>query len=310
MTPYIYLLLMAFLASSVSTFILVRALVRYKMRQVEREEGPLSHKKKRGTPTMGGLAFILVAAAFAALMVDLKYLPVVFLFLGYSLVGLLDDLVKVYKSRNLGLTFWQKIISQTALSAVFVLYLLLFANHWQNAGIFSVLGPVFYFLFSVFLIVGCANAANLTDGLDGLLSGVSILSFISFAFIASKLGFFGGAAFCVIFAGSILGFLLFNFPKAKIFMGDTASLAIGAAISGFAVILGRELALAIVCGVFLIEALSVIIQVGSFKFFGKRVFKMAPLHHHFELLGLSELKVVLLFWAAQAVLSLIGALIL
>ncbi len=310
MLPYLYLLGMAFLASVISTFLLIFALTKFKLRQVEREEGPKSHQEKSGTLTMGGIVFILVAALFAYLMVDTRYFPAILLFLGFSLIGFIDDLVKILKVRNLGLTFWQKIILQTLLSGGFVYYLIYFTDHWQNSGIFVPFGIAFYFLFSIILIVGSANAANLTDGLDGLLSGISILAFFGFLAIALKMGFIGSAAFCVIFIGAVLGFLVYNFPKARIFMGDTGSLGLGAAFAGLAMLMHRELALAVIGGVFLIEALSVIIQVTSYKLFKKRVFKMAPLHHHFELMGMSELKVVILFWSVQLILSLIGALIL
>jgi phospho-N-acetylmuramoyl-pentapeptide-transferase len=299
---------MAFLASVISTFLLIFALTKFKLHQVEREEGPVSHQSKSGTLTMGGLVFVLVSALFAYLMVDMRYFPVILLFLGFSLIGFVDDLVKILKARNLGLTFWQKIILQTLFAGAFIYYLIFFTDHWISSGIFIPLGIIFYFLFSIFLIVGCANAANLTDGLDGLLSGISILAFSAFLAIALKIGFIGAAAYCVIFIGSILGFMVYNFPKAKIFMGDTGSLGLGAAFAGLAFLMHKELALAIICGVFLIEALSVIIQVTSYKLFKKRIFKMAPLHHHFEMMGMSELKVVVLFWSVQLILSLIGAL--
>lgn len=310
MLDYFYLFSMALVSSLFLTAILVWNLSKLKVKQIEREEGPESHKVKSGTPTMGGLGFVIVIAVFAALMVDLKYLPAIFLLCVFSLIGFLDDSIKVIKSRNLGLTFWQKIILQTLFALSFTAYLVFFTNHWQNSGIFVSLGIPFYFLFSLFVIVGTANAANLTDGLDGLLSGCSIIAFSTFLVYCLKQGLFGGAGLCVIIISALFGFLFFNFPRSKIFMGDTGSLGLGALLAGFAFVLHQEFAIALIGGVFLVEALSVIMQVVSYKLWKKRVFKMAPIHHHFELLGLSELNVVLMFWAVQLVLGIIGVLIL
>lgn len=280
-------------------FFLLRFL---KARQVEREEGPITHKGKAGTPTLGGIGFVLAIIILALIFVDLKYVPVILLTAGFALIGLIDDLLKIWRKQNLGLTFWQKIISQVFLAAIFSIYWLAINN------ISSYL--CFWYLVSwIFIIVGSANATNLTDGLDGLLAGCATLAFLGFGIISMRQMALGGAAFSFICAGAVFAFLRFNFPKAKLFMGDVGSLSLGAALAGLAVLTGREWSLALIGGVFVIEALSVIIQVTSFKLFRKRVFKMSPLHHHFELLGFSENAVVLGFWAFQLILSVVGAII-
>src|SRR3989339_529307 len=216
-----FLFFLSFVFTSVLTWLILLFFSKIHIGQFEREEGPESHKKKSGTPTMGGVGFVIISIVLSFSFSEVR--PLLFLFLGYSLIGFFDDFIKVYKKRNLGLTFWQKVFSQLLLSS----------------------------LFSFFV-------------------------------------------------------LFFNFPKAKIFMGDTGSLGIGAILAGMAIILNKELLLVIIGGVFLVEALSVIIQVLSYKLFKKRVFKMSPLHHHFELLGWSEVYLTLMFWAVQFLLSIIG----
>ncbi|HTY13088.1 MAG TPA: phospho-N-acetylmuramoyl-pentapeptide-transferase [Candidatus Omnitrophota bacterium] len=299
-----YLFLIAAALSVLLTGPLLFLLRRIKARQVEREEGPSSHKSKSGTPTMGGIAFLLVIALLSWWYVDLKYMAVVLLAGAISLIGLSDDLIKVVNRHNLGLTFWQKIILQTAIAVVFSAYLL-------HAGLIE--GPFWvlasYFLFWCFIIVGAVNATNLTDGLDGLLAGCSVIAFISFALILYKQQLMGGSAMCFISAGALFGFLFYNLPRARLFMGDVGSLAVGAIFSGLAIMSGNEWLFVLFGGVFVCEALSVIIQVGSFKFFKRRVFRMSPLHHHFELLGLSETAVVLGFWAVQLMLGILGVIL-
>lgn len=296
-----YLFAMAAALSALLTGPLLFILRRINAGQFIREEGPEKHKVKSGTPTMGGLGFLAIIFSLALLFVDFKYLPALWLTSGYALLGFIDDALKVVYRRNLGLTFWQKIISQAILAAIFSLYLL---NQGYINGPFLVW--IFSFGFWIFLIVGSANAANLTDGLDGLLSGTMILAFLGFAGVYFKNAQMGAMALCFISSGAVFGFLFFNFPKARLFMGDVGSLSLGSLLAGMAIITRHEWFLGLIGGVFLLEALSVIIQVFSFKFFGRRVFKMAPLHHHFELLGFSETAVVLIFWTAQLILSIIG----
>ena len=296
-----YLFALAAALSVLLTGPLLFVLRRLHAGQTIREEGPEKHKTKSGTPTMGGLGFFTITISLALIFVDFKYLPVLLLVSGYAGLGFIDDILKIIQRRNLGLTFWQKIVSQVILSAIFSLYLL---NRGQVEGSFLIW--IWSLGFWVFLIVGCANATNLTDGLDGLLAGTIILSFLGFAGVFFKNAQMGAMALCFISAGAVFGFLFFNFPKARLFMGDVGSLSLGAMLAGMAIITRHEWFLAVIGGVFLLEALSVIIQVFSFKYLGKRVFKMAPLHHHFELLGLPEIVVVIIFWMAQLILSFIG----
>jgi phospho-N-acetylmuramoyl-pentapeptide-transferase len=296
-----YLFALAAALSVLLTGPLLFILRRIKANQTIREEGPQKHKAKSGTPTMGGLGFLAIIFSLALLFVDFKYLPVLLLTSVYALLGFVDDILKIINRRNLGLTFWQKIIGQTLVAAIFSLYLL---SQGQVQGSFLVW--ILSFGFWIFLMVGCANATNLTDGLDGLLAGTIILAFLGFAGVYFKNAQMGAMALCFISAGAVFGFLFFNFPRARLFMGDVGSLSLGAMLAGMAIITRHEWMLAVIGGVFLLEALSVIIQVVSYKMFKKRVFRMSPLHHHFELGGVPEILVVLGFWVLQIILSIIG----
>ena len=285
----------------------------FKWGQAIREEGPSSHKTKAGTPTLGGIGFILTIIVFALIFINLdmlpQYLALLFLLLGFALIGLIDDLIKLIKKQNLGLTFWQKIISQTLVAILFS-YFLINLGHAQTVGqVLKMMGfssPLFYLLLSTFMVVGTANATNLTDGLNGLLAGTAGIAFICFTFLSIRLNIAEAAIFSIIAAGAIIAFLYFNFPKARMFMGDVGSLAVGAALAGIAIILHKELRLILIGGVFLAEALSVILQVTSFKLFNKRIFKMSPLHHHFELMGFKEWQVVVGFWFCGLFIGIIG----
>ncbi len=245
---------------------------------------------------MGGLGFVAVIAFLGFLFLPDQFHPLLLLFLGFGAIGFLDDFLKILRKKNEGLTFWQKIILQIIFASVFSFFVPETFN-------------LFYFLFCLFIIVGGANAANLTDGLDGLLSGSAIIGFAAFGYILTMQGFMEGALFAFIVAGALLGFLPYNFPKARVFMGDVGSLPLGAVLAGLAILTGNELLLIPISALFIIEALSVIIQVASFKFFKKRVFKMSPLHHHFEILGWSEKRVVFLFWEIELIFCLVGVLI-
>jgi len=264
---------------------------------------------------MGGIGLVLTIIAFTLVAVDfdldLKYLALVVLVAGFALVGFVDDLVKIVKKRNLGLTFWQKIFLQTVLAAGFSAFLINLGHHGITEPILKLLGmsnPVLYSLFSIFIVVGSANAANLTDGLDGLLAGCAGIAFLAFAFLSSRSGFPDAVTFSIAASGAILAFLFFNFPKADVFMGDVGSLPIGAALGGIAIIIHRELYLIIIGGIFVAEALSVIIQVLSYKLWKKRIFKMTPLHHHFEMKGHKEISIVFGFWVVAVVLGTVGVL--
>lgn len=279
----------------------------HKARQSIREEGPKSHRVKSGTPTMGGL-FMLLAAVLVILfnkIMDPAVLWLLFLTLGHGLLGFLDDFIKAEKKRNLGLTAKQKLLGQFVLAAAFC-YGSVTTLHLP----FSILIPFihaeisigwFYVPFVILVIVGASNAVNLTDGLDGLASGCCVIAFLGYTVYCHFSGYYDLASYMTILAGCCIGFLFYNYHPAKIFMGDTGSLALGGAIAGIAVMTRTELLLVFLGLIFVIEALSVIIQVASFQLTGHRVFKMSPLHHHFELSGWSEVHVVWAFWIFELI---------
>jgi len=311
----ILLLASAAILSLVLTYPLLLLIRFLHFNQAIREEGPRSHQSKAGTPTMGGIGFILATLILSLIFInydlDFKYFGLILLFLSYAAIGLADDWLKVVRRENLGLTFWQKIILQTMAAVLFTCMLIACGYHNAAPNMLFKMGfglPILYFLFSVFIIVGTANATNLTDGLNGLLAGTGGIAFLSFAILSGRLAFHDASVFCLILAGALLAFLYYNFPKAQVFMGDVGSLAIGAALAGVALLTHKELRLMLIGGIFMAEALSVILQVGVCKLWKKRIFKMAPLHHHFELMGFKEIQVVLGFWLVGLVLGVLGAL--
>ncbi len=274
----------------------------FKIGQNIRQEGPSSHLLKAGTPTMGGIPILLTILLFAVILInidlDLKYFALILLLLGFSALGFTDDLIKIRKRRNLGLTTVQKLVWQFLFAAIFA-GILVWRGH--NAGVDGVLKlffldqPWLYFPFVLFVIVGGANAVNLTDGLDGLAASTICIAFIALAVISYELQLMDPGIICATAAGATLAFLWFNVYPAEVFMGDVGSMGLGALLSGIAVILHKEIAFAVIGGIFVIEALSVIVQVTSFKLFKRRIFKMTPIHHHFELMGMSEPLVVIMF---------------
>lgn len=296
-------------------FFAIPLLKKLKARQSIREEGPKSHRIKSGTPTMGGL-FMLLSAVLVVIfnkMIDPSVLWLLFLTLGHGLLGFLDDFIKAEKKRNLGLTAKQKMLGQIILAVLFcwgvvdTLHLpysiaIPFTHTDISIGLL-------YYPFVVLVIVGASNAVNLTDGLDGLASGCCVIAFSAYAMFCYMTGFNDLGYFIIILAGSCIGFLFFNYHPAKIFMGDTGSLALGGAIAGISVMTRTELLLIFLGLIFVLEALSVIIQVASFQLTGKRVFKMSPLHHHFELSGWSEVHVVWAFWIFEGVAACVSLLL-
>lgn len=309
----------SFLITVLISPIFIPFLRRLKFGQSVREEGPQSHLAKSGTPTMGGLMIIfsitvtslVMAFQFIEIDVTYKYWLILFVLLGYGLVGFLDDFIIVAMKRNLGLNSKQKLLGQIVIAVVF--YVTLLMNDFPTY--ISIPGTSFqwelgwlYPILIIFMLVGSSNAVNLTDGLDGLLAGTASVAFGAFALLASY--YYPEFEFISMFAltavGALLGFLVFNAHPAKVFMGDTGSLSLGAAIAAIAILMKMEIILVIIGGVFVIETLSVIIQVISFKTTGKRVFKMSPLHHHFELLGWSEWRVVTTFWTVGIIFAIIG----
>lgn len=302
----------SFILSVILAPLCIPILRRMKFGQQIRGEGPESHQKKAGTPTMGGiiiiLAFALSFLKFSVVNTDFYILLVATL--GFGLVGFLDDYIKIVFKRSLGLTPKQKLIGQLLFAGI-VVALLISEQHSTVIGIpglsFSFdFGPWFYYPFIVVMMLAITNAVNFTDGLDGLLSGVSAVCFGAYAILAIQATSIPAAVCAAAMVGAVLGFLVFNAHPAKVFMGDTGSLGIGGAISAIAIITKSELLFLIIGGVFVIEMLSVVIQVAVFKKTGKRVFKMSPIHHHFELSGWSEWRVVTSFWSVALILAVIG----
>lgn len=306
-------IIIAFIISLLLGPIIIPMLKKLKVGQSIREDGPQSHLSKSGTPTMGGIiifAALLIAVTTSGIFTN-DMLILIMATLGFGLIGFIDDYIKVVMHRNLGLRAYQKLLAQVILAVILALY-------QSNTSIVDTkvifpfisnqhldLGPL-YIPFIVFVVVGTVNAVNLTDGLDGLATGVSIIVLSFFSIVALSWGMGSISVFSSALTGACLGFLIHNAHPAKVFMGDTGSLALGGAISAIAILMNLSLIIPIVGGIFFAEALSVIIQVLSFKLTGKRVFLMAPLHHHFEQKGWKETKVVRVFWFITVVLCIIG----
>ncbi|MFC1637594.1 phospho-N-acetylmuramoyl-pentapeptide-transferase [Candidatus Margulisiibacteriota bacterium] len=312
----IFVFFSAAVVSFLVTYPVVWVVRFFDLTQAIRREGPASHQSKAGTPTLGGLGFVLTMIAFAVIFsnfeFDPRYLALILLIAGFALIGLADDLVKIVRRKNLGLTVWQKVLLQTVVAGSFCAFLLLVDHQLSVGQLLRTAGlsvPIFYFPLAFLIIVGSANATNLTDGLNGLLAGTAGIAFLALGLLANKFGQPDAAVVSLACSGAVLAFLPYNFPRARVFMGDVGSLAIGAALAGLAIIIHQELALLIIGGVFVLETLSVILQVTTYKVWGKRIFRMSPLHHHFELLGYKETAIVAGFWVAGAILGLIGVLL-
>ncbi|MFP3916369.1 phospho-N-acetylmuramoyl-pentapeptide-transferase [Lysinibacillus telephonicus] len=314
-TTTITILAISFIVSVVLAPILIPILRRLKFGQSIREEGPQSHMKKAGTPTMGGVIFLISIIATTVIVgngFDLFTTQSVVMLLvlaGFGLIGLLDDGIKVIFKRNLGLTSLQKLIAQIIISIAAFLLLRLGTFDTSITIPFTQLSidlGILYVAFLIFWLVGFSNAVNLTDGLDGLVAGTASIAFTAYGVIALFNEQADVALFTFAVTGALLGFLIFNANPAKVFMGDTGSLALGGALALVSVIVKEELLLLLIGLVFVIETLSVILQVGSFKLRGKRIFKMSPIHHHFELSGWSERKVVGVFWSTALIVALIA----
>lgn len=287
-----------------------------KFGQSIREEGPKSHQAKNGTPTMGGIMIIagIVLGTVAAGQLSAELLLALFIMIGHFVLGFLDDYIKVVKKRNLGLKAKQKMLGQIIIAAVTMVIatqeLGINTSVWLPLINSSVNIGVGYYLLLLFVMVGASNAVNLTDGLDGLASGTMAIAASSYAVVCLLLGHNDLAVFCGAITGACLAFLRFNAHPAKVFMGDTGSLALGGAFAAVGILTHTEILLAVIGFIFVCEALSVIIQVISFKTTGRRVFRMSPIHHHFELGGWSEWKVVFVFWGVGLLASVIGLLML
>lgn len=304
--------LIAFGISVILCPIIIPLLHKLKFGQFVRDEGPESHLKKTGTPTMGGIIILcsIVITSLFYIKSNPIILPVLFVTLGFGLVGFLDDYIKVVMKRSMGLRAWQKMLGQFLVTAVFAYYL---ANYTEvgttvlipfTNGYELDLGFWFYpFLF--FVVIGTVNGTNFTDGLDGLLSSITVLTATFFTVVAIGTNSGLDPITCAA-VGALLGFLLFNVYPARVFMGDTGSLALGGLIASVAVMQRMPIYIVIVGFIYLAEVISVMIQVAYFKKTGKRIFKMAPIHHHFELSGWPETKVVAIFSIVTAILCLVG----
>ena len=312
MSTAVYAVLIAFLVNIVLCPMLIPALRRLKFGQQIRGDGPQTHLKKAGTPTMGGIMIVISFLMAAAIFMrnNPHAFAVIIATAGFGFIGFLDDIIKIIKKRSLGLRAWQKLCGQLGVSVAFIL-------HWRNLPGYTteILIPFFPeltfdvgFLFPAFAILvflSCSNGANLTDGLDGLAAGVTALIAVFFMFAAwmleSPILPVTGAA-----VGSLMGFLLFNSHPARVFMGDTGALALGGFVAAVALILQMPLFLVIVAIVYVAESLSVILQVASFKLRGKRIFPMTPIHHSFEVVGWPETKIVAFFYVVTAMACLGG----
>ncbi|MBM6628743.1 phospho-N-acetylmuramoyl-pentapeptide-transferase [Mammaliicoccus vitulinus] len=307
----------AFLLTLILVPVLIPTLKKLKFGQSIREEGPKSHMKKTGTPTMGGLTFLLstIIVTIIALFYVEQVGPLIlllFVTIGFGLIGFIDDYIIVVKKNNQGLTSKQKFFAQIAIAIIFYIVSVILPNYDFETAInipftdWSLPLSIFYIIFIVFWQVGFSNAVNLTDGLDGLSTGLSIIAFGFYAVLSFILDKPEIGLFCLVMLASLIGFLIYNKYPAKVFMGDTGSLALGGIFATISIMLNQEITLLLIGLVFVIETLSVMLQVTSYKLTGKRIFKMSPLHHHFELVGWSEWKIVLVFWATGIITGAIG----
>ena len=310
-----------FILSVLLGFVIIPLLRRMKLGQSIREEGPDSHQKKSGTPTMGGLIFIgsiivsTLALSYIHGVLTTQTIVLLLVLVGFGVIGFLDDFIIVVRKKNEGLSSLQKLIGQiiVAVAAFFLLKLGPFDTTVSIPFIdYKIELGVFYVAFLIFWLVGFSNAVNLSDGLDGLVAGTSSIAFAAFGVLAlsnEQLAQLDIAMFAFVVSGAMLGFLIFNLKPAQVFMGDTGSLALGGVLAMLSILIKQEILLLIIGIVYVVETLSVIIQVISFKTRGKRVFKMSPVHHHFELSGWSEWKIVIVFWGVAFLAAVIPVLL-
>ena len=310
-------MMIGFITSIIFGLILIPILKKVKVRQKVSVYLEKAHKVKDGTPTMGGLIFILPTILTATILLIFDKMNwgenifiVLFVFISHALLGFVDDYLSIKRRNNEGLTEIQKLAGQLIISLVFFYIFMKTGNepclNIHTLGIKIDMGWI-YGIFLLFILVASSNAVNLTDGLDGLAGGLSAISFFALGIIAYGSTYVSGsediAIFCFILLGSLLGFLFFNTNPAKVFMGDTGSLSLGATMASIAILTNHEITLIVVAGVFVIETLSAIIQMVGIMVFHKKVFLMAPLHHHFEKLGYNERDIVKAFWIVGLVLA-------
>lgn len=313
-------LMIGFILSVLFGLVLIPILRRMKVKQRVSVFLAKDHKNKEGTPTMGGLIFIIptiVTIIILLLMGKIEFSEnlfiVMFVFVGYAILGFIDDFLIIKRHNNEGLTEIQKLFGQLFIALVFFYIFMKSGNQpvldIHTLGIKIDMGW-FYGIFLLFILVASSNAVNLTDGLDGLAGGLSVMAFLAFGLISWNSSWVSGsediAIFCFVLVGSLLGFLVYNTHPAKVFMGDTGSLSLGATLASVAIITSHEITLIIVAGVFIVETLVCIIQMISVMYFHKKIFLMAPLHHHFEKLGYPEQDIVKGFWVVGAILSMMA----
>ena len=316
LTKAIIAIMLGFLSSSILGLIFVPLLKKLKVRQNISSYVGETHKKKEGTPTMGGIIFIVPTILWTCYLIfsnSISYTSnlgiVLLVFLGYAGIGFLDDYLSIKRKGNEGLTVYQKLLMQVLIAIGF--FYIYIKNGGQTSWVVGTLhidinfGWI-YGLLILFFLVGASNAVNLTDGLDGLAGGLSAIALLAYGLISIMVGFDDIGIFCLILIGSLLGFLIYNTHPAKIFMGDTGSLALGAVMGAIAILTHRELTLLVVAGIFIIETLSVILQTFWMIVFKRKLFLMTPLHHHFEKLGWMEQDIVKLFWVFGLVLAMAG----
>ena len=316
LTKAVFAIMVGFLSSAGLGLLLLPILRRLRVGQKISVFVGDAHRKKEGTPTMGGIIFIIptVLATLALIFTDkISYTSnlgiVLLVFIGYFCIGFLDDFLSIRKGNNEGLTVYQKLLMQVVIAIGF--FYIYMRSGGQTAWVVGTLHIDFelgwlYGLAILFVLVGASNAVNLTDGLDGLAGGLSAIAFIAFALISLSVGFEDIGIFSLILVGSLIGFLIYNTHPAKVFMGDTGSLALGAAMGAIAILTHRELTLLVVASVFVFETLSVIVQTFWVQVFHRKLFLMTPIHHHFEKKGWAETDIVKLFWVIGLILSMAG----
>ena len=316
LTKSIFAIMIGFLTSAILGIVMIPLLKKLNVGQRVSIFVGDNHKKKEGTPTMGGLIFILSTFFAIFLLLITKKIEmtanlgiILLVFFGYALIGFLDDYLSLKRHDNEGLTAFQKLFLQLLIAVGF--FYLYIRNGGQTALVVSTLGihiemSWLYGIFILFVLVGASNAVNLTDGLDGLAGGLSAIAFIAFSLISLVVGFEEIGIFTFVLAGAVIGFLIYNTYPAKVFMGDTGSLSLGAVMAAVAIITHREVTLLVVASVFVIETLSVILQVIWLRLFKHKLFLMTPLHHHFEKLGWHERDIVKLFWVVGLILTMAG----
>ena len=316
LTKAVFAIMIGFLSSVILGLVMIPALRKLRVGQKISVFVGETHRKKEGTPTMGGLIFVLPTVAATLGLIITKKITytsnlgiVLLVFIGYTLIGFLDDFLSIKKGNNEGLTVYQKLIMQVLIALGF--FYIYMRGGGQTAWVVGTLHidlelGWLYGLAILFVLVGASNAVNLTDGLDGLAGGLSAIAFIAYALISLSIGFEDIGLFSLILVGALFGFLVYNTYPAKIFMGDTGSLALGALMGAIAILTHRELTLLVVAFIFVIETLSVILQTIWVIVFKKKLFLMTPLHHHFEKLGWPEQDIVKLFWVTGIVLAMAG----